>query len=733
MTTLHLRRRSTLWLAVASVFTFGVADMNLPLLIVSVPGAFGAWFLSQAPLGRPLPRLIINLLLLGILAYTLFAVATEGFSVTTVCEIITLTLLAKILDRRSQRDYGQVISISAFLCIGTILTSNSFWVGLLLLVCLGLLIAATVNYQIEQLAAGSATENRIQAATGRAFHRQVRRLVLFMFVFGVIISALVFVAVPRKLGAGLFGEWGNPRIGQVTGFADEVELGMPGFISPSSTPVLDLEVTGRDGEQRGGSGVVFYLRGAVLDTYEDGRWTRNPDWVESTQRSQTDHLLRGFQVLSEPRYWSLKQKITIRNAAATRSHLFSIWRPVFLEPSQPSVFYKNLNDGTLIRESESGKFEYTVFSRDFEQRNRYVGGRDWTPSNPVEATNMNTERFQILASRLLEDAGVDPNPQTRPAEQIERASITIQDYFNTGFIYTLEAEPVPSGLDPTEWFLFDRRAGHCEYYASAMATLGRSVGINMRVITGYVATEFNEATGHYVVRQSSAHAWVEAEVGPGVWYTFDPTPPSDFQRLHEPSQSFLAQVRRLLDAAEYAWIRAVVDYDSGRQERLVRSAFNTSWTPDRSIEDLVQRLQKGGPRAILKFIGVILGFLAFIAVVVVLVTKYLGSMTAWMSRIWSVLRLSVRPKTDIDAIYKRFLRELDGRGVAKPTGVPLLTHVCSVGETWPDEERETAARLARNLYRARFDDSGSDLARVCASELALVRTRRRRRSRDVPA
>ncbi len=724
MTTLDLQHRSILGLAIVSILTFGIADMNLPLLIVAVPGAIGAWFLTQAPLGRPLPRAIINLLLLGILAYTLFSVATEGFSVTTVCEIITLTLVAKILDRRTERDFGQVISISAFLCIGTILTSNSFWVGMLLLVCLGLLIAATVRYQIDRLAAGDTTERQVQAFAGRLFQRQLGRLVLVMFLSGVVISVLVFMIVPRKLGAGLFGEWGNPRIGQVTGFADEVELGMPGFISPSSTPVLDLEVTGQDGEPRGGAGVVFYLRGAVLDTYEDGRWTRNPDWVDSAQRRRTDHLLQGFPVASEPRYWSLEQKITIRNAAATRSHLFSIWRPVFLEPSQPSVFYYSSENGTLIRESESGKFEYTVFSRDFEQRNRYLGRRLWAPGEPVTAENMNTERFRALASQLLEDAGIDPDPQTRPPEQIERASNTIRDYFNDGFIYTLEAEPVPSGLDPTEWFLFDRRAGHCEYYASAMATLGRSVGINMRVVTGYVATEFNEATGHYVVRQSSAHAWVEAEVGPGVWYRFDPTPPSDFQRLHEPSQTLLAQIRRLIDAAEYAWIRAVVDFDSGRQEKMVRSAFNLSWTPDRSIEDLAERLRRGGPRAIIRFVGAILGFIAVAAVGVLLVTKYLGSLSVLFGRLWSVLRLGLRPRTDIDAIYRRFLRELDRRGAAKPRGVPLLTHVCSAGQSWPTEQRQAAEKLARNLYRARFDEPQRELLEACARELALVRSGR---------
>jgi transglutaminase-like putative cysteine protease len=91
--------------------------------------------------------------------------------------------------------------------------------------------------------------------------------------------------------------------------------------------------------------------------------------------------------------------------------------------------------------------------------------------------------------------------------------------------YALEFERSP-GLDPVLDFLTVHRQGHCEYFASALALLGRSLGIPTRVVGGYRVSEHNDFGGYYLVREQHAHAWVEAwhpELG---WQTHDPTPTS---------------------------------------------------------------------------------------------------------------------------------------------------------------------------------------------------------------
>jgi transglutaminase-like putative cysteine protease len=59
-----------------------------------------------------------------------------------------------------------------------------------------------------------------------------------------------------------------------------------------------------------------------------------------------------------------------------------------------------------------------------------------------------------------------------------------------------------------------------------MVALCRSVGINARMVAGYLAAEFDASTGRYIVRESNAHAWVEAELGTDRWRRYDPTPPA---------------------------------------------------------------------------------------------------------------------------------------------------------------------------------------------------------------
>ena len=98
------------------------------------------------------------------------------------------------------------------------------------------------------------------------------------------------------------------------------------------------------------------------------------------------------------------------------------------------------------------------------------------------------------------------------------------------FTYSLHTGRASSRLDPALAFLTKHRTGHCEYFASALALLGRAVSVPTRVIGGYRVLEHNALGGYYIVRERNAHAWVEAWLPdprrPDVkrWETMDPTP-----------------------------------------------------------------------------------------------------------------------------------------------------------------------------------------------------------------
>lgn len=98
----------------------------------------------------------------------------------------------------------------------------------------------------------------------------------------------------------------------------------------------------------------------------------------------------------------------------------------------------------------------------------------------------------------------------------------IVDYFiKNGYIYDLDFEPDDESID---YFLFESKTGVCTSYATSMVLMARAVGIPSRYVEGFAALERDEE-GSYVVRDSHAHAFVEAYIPGAGWMTFDPTVP----------------------------------------------------------------------------------------------------------------------------------------------------------------------------------------------------------------
>ena len=71
--------------------------------------------------------------------------------------------------------------------------------------------------------------------------------------------------------------------------------------------------------------------------------------------------------------------------------------------------------------------------------------------------------------------------------------------------YTTELLAPEPGEDPIEMFLFRTREGHCEYFASSMAAMLRSIGMDARVVTGYIVRESRIGRSTFVARKNDAH------------------------------------------------------------------------------------------------------------------------------------------------------------------------------------------------------------------------------------
>ena len=152
----------------------------------------------------------------------------------------------------------------------------------------------------------------------------------------------------------------------------------------------------------------------------------------------------------------------------------------------------------------------------------------------------------------------------------------VEEFLRTHFAYTLQL-PRNVPHDPLANFLFERRQGHCEYFASSMAVMLRTLGIPSRVVNGFRTGEFNDLTSQYVVRASNAHSWVEAYFPKYGWVAFDPTPGASI-----PLRTGWNRMSLYVDAMASFWREWVVNYDAGHQQSLVADAGSRSrnllWT-----------------------------------------------------------------------------------------------------------------------------------------------------------
>jgi hypothetical protein len=94
---------------------------------------------------------------------------------------------------------------------------------------------------------------------------------------------------------------------------------------------------------------------------------------------------------------------------------------------------------------------------------------------------------------------------------------TLTEFFEKNFKYSLNL----TGAS-LEDFLQIKRAGHCEYFATATVLLLRTAGIPSRYASGYAAIEWDFWENAYLVRQRHAHAWALAYIN-GRWQAVDTT------------------------------------------------------------------------------------------------------------------------------------------------------------------------------------------------------------------
>jgi hypothetical protein len=372
------------------------------------------------------------------------------------------------------------------------------------------------------------------------------------------LGGLIFLVLPRRAGA-MRNQAGAPVAKHLTGFDEEVQLGQLGEILENDTVVMTVELTNQDDKTIRPVGEPLW-RGVTLIRYEKGRWHRQARPTQSVVSWRT----------RQPVTERIHQKITLQpNDSVT---LFAI-RPILdAKSSHKFAPQMSTNDGTLFRlDSRGGDYEYEVISN-----------ADPNAAQSHESAPGDYDRFHLsmpdgLKSRLQRIAGpVVDKIVGSDQKAIAARARALEEFLRDSrqFSYTLQMEVVDSRLDPVEDFLVNRKKGHCEYFASALALLLRSIGIPSRVVNGFKGGDWNELTETLNVRQKHAHSWVEAYIGNAtdrapIWITLDPTPAEERQESIAQVGGLAGAFRPFTDVVRHVWLFYVVGFDGERQDRLL--------------------------------------------------------------------------------------------------------------------------------------------------------------------
>ncbi len=190
--------------------------------------------------------------------------------------------------------------------------------------------------------------------------------------------------------------------------------------------------------------------------------------------------------------------------------LFALNQPISGEAGAIAL-YRSEDDLAGLRGTLS---QYTVVSRIAAD----PGVVDQSLSPPPFISELYLQLPDTLPQRVRDLAGKITAEATQPYDK----ALKIETFLRT-YLYTLDLPPLPAGRDLVDYFLYDAPGGYCDYYASAMVVMLRSVGVPARLASGYARGAYDFDRGAYRVLADDAHSWPEVYLAGAGWVEFEPT------------------------------------------------------------------------------------------------------------------------------------------------------------------------------------------------------------------
>jgi transglutaminase-like putative cysteine protease len=638
-----------------------------------------------------------NYLTLGYVAFYLadYTLLSGSFLTATV-HLVLFGMVVRLFSVQKDRDH-YMLAILSFLMVlaAAVLTVDSVF----LMAFAGFMLMAVATFVLMEMRRSShmATIPAREPADPTTY----RRMAFFLAGATPVLVALIligafgiFFILPR-MSAGYLSSYaaGNDM---ATGFSDEVQLGRIGQIQQSNAVVMHVQI---DGDKRGAYDLKW--RGVSLRRFDGKSWS-NPPEQTPISRQNDGHYALGQE-------WEGTRSIARR----------PIHYRVLMEPIGTNIFF-------LAPQARSLSGVYRMLSTDgagsvynldpAHPISLYEADSDLGVPRPADLRAASAsyslaiqQKYLALPPRL--DVRIQPLARqiTGSARNNYDRAALLERHLMTSFGYTLQL-PRTAPPDPLADFLFVRKQGHCEYFASSMAIMLRTLGIPSRVVNGFRTSEFNDLTSNYVIRASSAHSWVEAYFPEYGWVSFDPTPGA-------PRAGVTGWSRMLLyvDAMASFWREWVVNYDVNHQRALGEDALQGSRSLVEHARIWVQRhyaaLLNKARHTQQKVVDSPKGWTALglvLGLVLVLAANTRG-LLRWARERRLRRHPEEAPKLAAALWYQRMIRWLARQGwrkTAVQTPQEFLTRIED------PEMRKQVEKFTRAYEAARFGESPADAGRL---------------------
>jgi len=529
-------RRLAVGMGIAGLLAFagGAGFEPVTTVLAFLALVAGLFWHPDAEWSRKMERVWLPLATLLVLRALFHVFVIRGDVVIPVVDLLLLLMAAEALRTLEAPNDLRIYALSFAL----ILAATAYRPGILFLIGFVAYVGlATVAVMVGHLRRGAERHGVREVPLGRGLVGTTAGLSVVVLA----VAAVVFVTFPR-VSQGFAGR-GETLASSIAGFSDEVSIGSHGS-TIAANPEIVLRVEFPEGVPPNVMGLRW--RGRSFDHFDGVRWTRS----------------RGLPPAAGPRNWYRERwegpvvEQRIFGAPLDSRVLFALHPALDIFPDngiQPLVD----NAGDFVYWG-AGAPNYTVVS----------------PAAPptAEALRGAEEGFTPSERHFLQlPSGLDPaivalaDSLTDGLERRYDRVVAIERFLR-GFQYTREL-PATAAQTSLEYFLFERRAGHCEYFSTAMVVMLRAIGIEARNVNGFLGGQWNQFGNYLVVTQNEAHSWVEAWFPGYGWVTFDPTPAGSGGG--SVTASWFWPGRILFDGIQHRWSKWVLDYGTDDQASLL--------------------------------------------------------------------------------------------------------------------------------------------------------------------